>query len=85
MFKYIITNGKEYQYPRAPLENGLQYESRTSYGPDIDKARLFTTKSAASNSLGYKGNYRRGSIPTPPKDLKIVKVKVTLEIVETYD
>lgn len=76
MIKYIIRNDDGvYQYPRS--NTGRMYEMRTTYGTDINKARLFDTKSAASNSLNYKPySYRKQELP--PGGLKIVKVRLVL-------
>ena len=52
MHRYIIrTDDGIYQYERS-TEKG-SYTARTTYGPDINKARLFNNKSAAMNSFNY--------------------------------
>lgn len=88
MFKYIIcTDDGIYQYPRTPTKYN-SYESRSVYGPDIEKARIFSNAAAASNSLNYKnGNItsrlmREFPELVPPKGLKVKKIKVTYELVE---
>ncbi len=48
MTHFIVRKGHLYQYPRR--NNGVQYESRTTHGPDREQARVFNTKGAATNS-----------------------------------
>lgn len=81
MIRWIIKNDEGlYQYNMTSTGCRL-YERKTVWGPDINRARLFTTKSAASNSLMYSTHSRRYSIP--PKGLYVRKVEITIrEVVE---
>lgn len=55
-----VTN--EYLYHRR--NTGAMYVSRSMWGPDIGQARVFTTKSAATNSANQSiGHYEFEVVP----------------------
>lgn len=88
MIRYLIRNdGGIYQYSMSKTDKCRMYEKTTTWGPDISKARLFTTKGAATNSMWYSNgsvfSSRSNRYEQPPKGMKVVKVELVIrELVE---
>lgn len=62
MSHYIVkSDSGDYMYNRRSTDS--MYVNRTHWGPNLDEARVFTTKSAAvvsaNHACGHSGIYRK--------------------------
>lgn len=63
---FIVKSGQDYLYHRRKERGKFSYEARAAWGPDVGQARVFTTRSAASNAC-----------PAMPSPGEVVEVNLT--------
>lgn len=69
---FIVKSGEDYLYHRRKERGKFSYEARAAWGPDVGQARVFTTRSAASNAC-----------PAMPTKGEVVEVELVPHTVPT--